>query len=198
MAALVGAFAMAWLLAGCGTALPPAPASAAQAAQAYRIGPLDSLQVVVWHNPDLSGRVTVRPDGRISLPLVEELQAAGRDPEALARDIEQRLARYVQQPQVTVVLAGTPAAPTQQVRVIGEATRPQAVACKQGMTVLDVMTLVGGLTTYADGNGAVLVRNAENGTQYRLRLKDLLKRGDISANAEVIPGDIIIVPESVF
>lgn len=187
-------------LTGCASnrSLPPLPAVASQAEDLYRIGTLEALQVVVWQHADLSGTVTVRPDGRISLPLVEDLPAAGRHPQALARDIEQRLARYIQSPQVTVIVGNAPGAATEQVRVVGEAANPQSVPVRRGMTLLDVMTQVGGLTDFADGNGAVLVRSAENGTQYRLRLKDLLKRGDISANAAVIPGDIIIVPESLF
>lgn len=195
-------------LSGCGTrgTLPPAPASATpqagQAGQAYKIAPLEGLQVVVWQHPDLSGRFTVRPDGRISMPLAEDIQAAGRQPEELARDIEQKLARYIQAPKVTVISTGTSGTSAAQVRVVGEAAQPQGVPCHQNMTLLDVMIRVGGLTDYADGNAAVLVRAAQNGaqsgTQYRLRLKDLLKRGDISANVEVLPGDIIIVPESLF
>lgn len=179
-------------------AYPPAPAVAKLADHVYKIGPLDSLQIVVWQQPDLSGKVTVRPDGRISLPLIDDLQAAGRQPQDLARDIEKLLAKYVREPSVTVLVSGVPGASTEQVRVVGEAAKPQAVACKQNMTLLDVMIQVGGLTDYADGNSAVLVRGAERGTQYSLRLKDLLKRGDISANVEVIPGDIIIVPQALF
>lgn len=187
------------LLACSGTGpLPAAPAVANTSAHIYQIGPLDTLNIVVWQNTDLSSRVTVRPDGRISMPLVEDVQAAGRTPVELARDIEKSLAKFVREPRVTVVMNSVPGASSEQVRVVGEAGRPQAVSCRQNMTVLDVMIQVGGLTDYADGNGAVLVRGAERGAQYKLRLKDLLKRGDMSANVEVIPGDIIIVPQSLF
>lgn len=191
----------AWVLSGCSStgALPPAPLTAANSAEhIYKIGPLDTLNIVVWQNADLSGKVTVRPDGHIAMPLVQDIQAAGRSPVELARDIEKSLGTFIRDPVVTVVMNSVPGASSEQVRVVGEAAKPQAVPCRQNMTVMDVMIQVGGLTDYADGNGAVLVRGAERGAQYRLRLKDLLKRGDISANAEVIPGDIIIVPQSLF
>jgi len=180
------------------SALPLAPAAAKLSGQADRIGPMEMLQIVVWQHADLSGRVAVRPDGRFSMPLVDDMPAAGRQPEELAREIEARLAKYVQSPRVTVVVGNAPGGSVNQVRVVGEAAAPQSVPCRQGMTLLDVMIKVGGLTDFADGNGAVLVRGAENGAHYRLRLKDLVKRGDISANVEVLPGDIIIVPESLF
>ncbi len=195
------AMVMAAILSGCGTGakLPPAPATAAATGGTYRIAALEVLQILVWHHPDLSGQVTVRPDGRISMPLAEDVQAAGRTPQELARDLEQLFSKYVQGPEVTVASMGnTSGTALEQVRVVGEAVRPQSVPSRQNMTLLDVMTRVGGLTEYADGNGAVLLRNAENGAQYRIRLKDLLKRGDMSANVEVLPGDIIIVPESFF
>lgn len=186
--------------AGCGTfrAYPPAPQSADTPDHRYKIGPLDSLQVVVWRNPDLSTTVTVRPDGRISTPLVEDMVAAGRSPIDLAREIETVLGKYVRDPVVTVVVSGFQGTFSEQIRIVGEATRPQAVAYRQNMTLLDVMIQAGGLTDFADGNAAVLVRGSEKGVQYRIRLKDLIKRGDISANVDVKPGDIIIVPQSWF
>ena len=191
---------MAMGLAACSTTAPypPAPAVAAASGRVYKIGPLDAIQIVVKDQDDLSGKVIVRPDGRVSLPLIEDLQASGRTPVELARDIEKLLAKYIQHPIVTVIMQGAPGALSEQVRVVGEAGTPQAIACRQGMTVLDVMLKVGGLTDFADGNHAVLVRGAERGTQYSLRLKDLLKRGDMSADVEVIPGDVIIVPQAVF
>jgi polysaccharide export outer membrane protein len=188
------------VLAGCGTFnnYPAAPASAQTPDHLYKIGPLDTLNVVVWRNPELSVNVTVRPDGRISTPLAEDIPAAGRSPAELARDIEKVLARVIRDPVVTVLTGGFQGTFSEQIRIVGEAARPQAVAFRQNMTILDVMIQAGGLTDFADGNGAVLVRGTEGGKQYSLRLKDLLKRGDISANVDVKPGDIIIVPQSWF
>jgi polysaccharide export outer membrane protein len=178
--------------------LPPAPSQVDSPAMRYRIGPLDVLNVVVWRNPELSTTVTVRPDGFISTPLVEDLWAAGRNPADLSRDIEKALGRYVRDPVVSIVVAGFQGVYADQIRIVGEAARPQAVPYRQNMSVLDVMIQVGGLTDFADGNGAILIRGAEGGKQYSVRLKDLLRRGDISANVAVIPGDIIIVPQSWF
>lgn len=177
---------------------PPAPSVADKSNHLYKIGALDTLNIVVWRNPDLSSSVTVRPDGRISLPLVENLEAAGREPADLSRDIEKALAKFIRDPVVTVIVSNFQGVSTEQIRIVGEAARPQAVAFRQNMTVLDVMIQAGGLTEFADGNGAVLVRGSEQGKQYSLRLKDLIKRGDISANVEIKPGDIIIVPQSWF
>lgn len=191
-----------WLavLAGCGSLgnHPPAPAAADTPDHRYKIGALDTLNIVVWRNPELSTTVTVRPDGRISTPLVEDVVAAGRDPADLAREVEKALSKFIRDPVVTVLVTGFQGTFSEQIRIVGEAARPQAVPYRQNMTVLDVMIQVGGLTDYADGNGAVLVRGAEGGKQYSVRLGDLLKRGDISANVGVKPGDIIIVPQSWF
>jgi polysaccharide biosynthesis/export protein len=197
---LYGGLLLAFLLSACGTMsnLPPAPQAAEAPNHRYKIGPLDSLNIVVWRNPELSSIVTVRPDGRISTPLVEDLVAAGRSPADLAREVETVLAKYVRDPVVTIVVSGFQGTFSEQIRIVGEATRPQAVPFRQNMTVLDVMIQVGGLTEFADGNGAVLVRGSEGGKQYSVRLKDLLKRGDISANVAVLPGDIVIVPQSWF
>jgi polysaccharide biosynthesis/export protein len=195
-----GGALLASLLAACSSTgnFPPAPATIDSPDLRYRIGPLDTLNVVVWRNADLSTTITVRPDGRISTPLVEDIVAAGRTPADLAREIEKALAKFIRDPVVTVVVGGFQGTYGDQIRIVGEATRPQAVPYRQEMTVLDVMIQAGGLTDFADGNGAVLVRGSEQGKQFRLRLKDLLKRGDISANAAVKPGDIIIVPQSWF
>ena len=192
--------ATAFLLSACGSlgSYPPAPKVADSPNHRYKIGPLDTLNVVVWRNPDLSSVVSVRPDGRISTPLVEDLVAAGRSPADLAREIETVLAKYVRDPVVTVVVSNFQGTFGEQIRIVGEATRPQAVAYRQNMTLLDVMIQAGGLTEFADGNGAVLVRGSEGGAQFSVRLKDLIKRGDISANVDVKPGDIIIVPQSWF
>lgn len=177
---------------------PPAPAHAETPDQLYKIGAMDTLSVVVWRNPDLSANITVRPDGRISLPLVENIMAAGKQPADLSREIEAALVKYIREPVVTVIVTNFQGVSTEQIRIVGEATKPQAVPFRQNMTLLDVMIQAGGLTDYADGNGAVLVRGSEKGKQYSIRLKDLLKRGDISANIEIKPGDIIIVPQSWF
>ena len=188
------------LLGGCGVlnSFPPAPVSVEAQDHRYKIGPLDTLNILVWRNPDLSATVSVRPDGRISSPLVEDLMAAGRSPVDLARDIEKTLAKFIREPVVTVVVGGFQGIYPEQIRIVGEAAKPQSVPYRQQMTILDVMIAAGGLTDFADGNGAVLVRGSEGGKQYSVRLKDLLKRGDISANVAVKPGDIVIVPQSLF
>lgn len=199
--ALAIALASAWLLGGCGSTrgLPPAPASAEKAGEhVYRIGALDEVSVVVWRNPDLSSTLTVRPDGRLSLPLAENIMAAGRRPEELSREIEAALAKYIRDPVVTVLVTRAQGEASRQVRIIGEAAKPQAVAYRQNLSLLDVMIQVGGLTDFADGNSAVLVRGSEGGKQYAVRLKDLVRRGDISANVEMQPGDILIIPQSWF
>jgi polysaccharide biosynthesis/export protein len=177
---------------------PPAPKAIDAPTLRYRIGPLDTLNIVVWHNPELSSTVTVRPDGMISTPLVEDMPAAGRNPVDLSRDIEKVLSKYVREPIVSIVVGGFQGVYSDQIRIVGEAAKTQAVPYRQNMTVLDVMIQAGGMTDFADGNSAVLVRGAEGGKQYSLRLKDLLKRGDISANVSMLPGDIIIVPQSWF
>jgi polysaccharide export outer membrane protein len=188
------------MLAACGSAsrYPLAPAEATVTDHRYKIGPLDQLNIIVWRNAELSATVTVRPDGRISVPLVEDVLAAGKSPGELAKEVEQTLSRVVRDPSVTVIVSGFQGVYGDQIRIVGEATRPQAVPYRQNMTILDVMIQAGGLTDFADGNAAVLVRGTEKGKQYSVRLKDLLKRGDISANVQVKPGDIIIVPQSWF
>ena len=195
----VMAFAVALVVAGCSTSrYPPAPASATSGDYSYKIGPLDTVNIVVWRNPELSTTVPVRPDGKISTALVAEMQAAGMTPEELAQSLQTAYAKYVREPLVSVVVTSFQGASSEQIRVIGEAAKPQAIPYRQGMTLLDVMILVGGLTDFADGNGAVLVRGKENGKQYGVRLKDLLKRGDISANVDVRPGDVLVVPQGWF
>jgi polysaccharide export outer membrane protein len=177
---------------------PAAPATAATPDQKYLIGPLDTLNIIVWRNPELSLTVAVRPDGRISTPLVEDLVAQDRNPTDLARDIEKALSKYTRDPVVTVVVTTFVGAAGEQIRVIGEATKPAAIPYRQKMTVLDVMIAVGGLTDFADGNAAVLVRAKDEGKSYGVRLRDLIKRGDISANVDVRPGDVLIIPQSWF
>jgi polysaccharide export outer membrane protein len=184
---------------GCQTSpYPPAPQSAATPDYLYKIGPLDSVNVVVWRNPELSTSVPVRPDGKITAPLIEDLPALGKDPTTLARDIEKALSKYIRDPVVTVIVTAFNGPYPEQIRVVGEAAKPQALSYRQGMTLLDVMIAVGGLTDFADGNNASIMRTSEGGRQYSVRLKDLVKRGDVSANVDVKPGDILLVPQSWF
>ena len=188
------------LVAGCASSsLPPAPAKAAAGpTYQYQIGPGDALEVNVWRHPELSAKVPVRPDGRITVPLIEDLPAIGRTPADLGREIEQRLQKYVREPNVTVLVTNFVGNAAEQVRVVGQAMKPAALPYKQGMTLLDVMIQVGGITEYASGNRAVLIRQSENNKQYGVRLRDLLKGGDVSANVEVQPGDVIMIPEGWF
>ena len=190
--------AMLVLVACSSSKYPPAPVSAATPEYRYLIGPLDTVNIIVWRNPELSLSVPVRPDGFISTPLVEDLPAIGRNPTDLARDLEKALGKYSRDPVVTVVVTAFAGAASEQIRIVGEATRPQAIPYRQNMTLLDVMIQVGGLTDFADGNGAVLVRGKEQGKQYSVRIKDLIKRGDISANVDVRPGDVLIIPQGWF
>jgi polysaccharide export outer membrane protein len=195
---VLACIALAVVLAGCATRHPPAPATASVTAHQYVIGPLDTISITVWRNPELSTTTSVRPDGRISAPLVEDVPAIGKTTTELARDIEKALTRYLHDPVVTVTVNGFQGPFGQQVRVVGEATKPQAIPYRQSMTLLDVMIIVGGLTDYADGNHAVLTRSAEGGKQYSVRLRDLIKGGDISANVDMLPGDVLIIPQSWF
>ena len=182
-------------LQGCAS-YPPAPKSAAVDYN-YIIGPGDTLNIVVWRNPELSQSVPVRPDGKIAAPLLENIVAMGKDPSTLARELEKELSRYIRDPIVTVIVTGFTGPYSEQIRVIGEAARPQVLAYKQKMTLLDVMIAVGGITEFADGNGASIYRTAEK-KQYSVRINDLVKNGDIAANVEMRPGDILIIPQSWF
>jgi polysaccharide biosynthesis/export protein len=195
---VVGALVATFLAACSSPRYPPAPAQAASVDYRYLIGPLDVINIIVWRNPELSMNVAVRPDGKISTPLVEDMPAVGRNPSDLARDLEKTLSKTLRDPVVTVVVSGFQGVSSEQIRVIGEATKPQAIPYRQDMTLLDVMIQVGGLTDFADGNAAVLVRGKDGGKQYSVRLKDLLRRGDISANVDVRPGDIVIIPQGWF
>jgi polysaccharide export outer membrane protein len=165
----------------------------------YLIGPGDSLEVFVWHNPELSVKAPVRPDGKLSIPLVEDVECSGKTPTELARTIEQRLKSYVNDPVVTVIVDDFNGPYSDQIRVVGEASKPHAIAYRQDMTILDAMIAVGGLTPYAAGNRTALVRN-EGGKQESMTVKldDLLKDGDVKANVALRPGDIIIIPQSYF
>ena len=200
-AALIASVATVAVLMGCATgpAHPPAPvAAASEADYTYIIGAGDSVSIVVWRNPELSMSVPVRPDGKIAAPLVDELMAQGKTPIQLAREIEQVLSRYVRDPIVTVLVTGFVGPYSEQIRVVGEAARPQFLPYKVKMTLLDVMIAVGGLTDFAAGNSATILRTAEGNKQYSVRLSDLIKQGDVSANVEMRPGDILIIPQSFF
>ncbi len=188
-------------LGACGsTASQSGPSPASVAGYEYVIGPDDTLDVFVWRVPELSvSGVPVRPDGKVTVPLVEDLPAAGKTSSELAREIEAALSTYVKNPLVTVTVTGFVGGYQEQVRVIGEAAAPQALPYRTNMTVLDVMIAVGGLTEFAAGNKASLVRNVDGQQQQiPVRLADLLKDGDISANVEVLPGDVLVIPESWF
>ena len=165
----------------------------------YVVGPGDTMEIFVWGNEELTTMGVVRPDGKFTTRLVEDLPASGKTSTELARDIEKAYAEYVRQPVVSVIVNGFVGIPTQQVRVVGEASQPIAVPFSKHMTLLDLMIAVGGMTEYAAGNKSVLVR-IEDGQQksYGLRLDDLLKDGDISANMAMMPGDIVIISESWF
>jgi len=192
MALLVGACAV-------GPTLPTATLGPEGPSPQYKIGPGDTVQVFVWRNSDLSTTVPVRPDGRISIPLIEDLPVTGRTPTELARDIEKQLAEFIQGPRVTVIVTSFAGPFNQQVRVVGQAAEPKAIPYRANMTALDVMIAVGGLTEFAAGNRATIVRTGADGQkQFRVRLDDLIKQGDISANVEMLPGDVLIIPESFF
>jgi len=187
------------LSAGCAsTNYPPAPASVASNDYSYIIGAGDSLNIQVWRNPELSMSVPVRPDGKIAAPLVDEIVVQGKTSVQVARDVEKQLSKYVRDPVVTVIVTSFVGPYSEQIRVVGEAARPQFLPFKQKMTLLDVMIAVGGLTDFASGNNATILRTAEGNKQYSVRLKDLIKRGDVSANVEMQPGDILIIPQSLF
>lgn len=185
------------MLSACATPYPPAPALAADPDWNWVIGPGDTVNIQVWRNPELSSSATVRPDGKITVPLVEDLPAMGKDGTTLARDMEKVLGKYVRDPIVTVMANGV-GPYSEQIRVVGEAANPQVLAYKQKMTLLDVMIAVGGITQFADGNGASILRTAEGNKQYSVRIRDLIKRGDVSANVEMRPGDVLIIPQSWF
>jgi polysaccharide export outer membrane protein len=187
--------------AGCGGApeLPPAPPASSLPSAEYRIGPGDSLNIFVWRNPELTVTVPVRPDGRVSIPLVEDVVAIGKTPTSLAREYEQRLGKYIREPLVTVIVSGFVGPIPDQVRIIGEASQPRSLPFRADMTVLDAIIAVGGLTRYAAGNDSLIVRTV-NGVQttYAVHLRDLIRDGDITSNVALQPGDILIIPQRLF
>jgi polysaccharide export outer membrane protein len=202
MGAMAAAASMVLAVTGCGSN-PNVNLSPEQQAATpdyeYLIGPGDTMEVFVWGNPDLSTNVVVKPDGKITTRLVENIEASGKTASQLARDIEKAYGQYVKSAVVSVIVNNFVGVPFQQVRVVGEAQQPLKVPYRKHMTVLDAMIEVGGLTDFASGNRAVLIRNFEGTREVlELRLDDLLKDGDISANIPMYPGDIVIIPESWF
>lgn len=187
------------VLGGCASPTPPSTAALAPVNPDYLIGPGDNVTITVWRNPEVSGAVPVRPDGKITTPLVEDLPAAGKTSTQLARDIEQALGKFIQQPVVTVIVTNFVGNYSEQIRVIGQAARPQALAYRRDMSLMDVLITVGGVTEFAAGNKATIVRMVD-GKQEKLpvRLNDLIRDGDISANVAMRPGDVLIIPESFF
>ena len=205
---LAGSAMLSLALSGCaggssGPQLPPASFVAMQEGpgEDYMIGPLDELTIFVWRNPELGAKVQVRPDGRITTPLITDMPAVGKTPKMLADDITLQLSQYIQDPLVSVIVNKFAGTYSQQVRVIGATGKPASLPYRANMTLLDAMIAVGGLSEYAAGNRAKLIRfDKETGKQaeYGLRLGDLLKRGDSKANVMLMPGDVIIIPESQF
>jgi len=190
------------MLSGCATTeYPPlegGPAPA-QVTPDYIIGAGDTIDIFVWRNPELSSGVTVRPDGKITTPLIEDVPASGKTPTQLARDMEKELSVYVKNPVVTVMVNGFVGPYAEQIRVVGQATNPQALPYRDQMTLLDLMIAVGGLTEFADGNKSIVVRVIDGEwQQFGVRIDDLINGADITANTYVLPGDILIVPESWF
>lgn len=194
----IGLVALVLGLGGCGTVAPlEQPDTGIDAP--YLIGSGDTLNIVVWRNLELSVTVPVRPDGKISTPLVEDLPASGQTATQLAREIEKVLARYIQNPRVTVIVTGFVGPYGRQVRVIGEAAKPQALPYRENMTLLDVMIAVGGITDFAAGNRASILRTGGGKTlQFGVRLTDLVRGGDLSANVPMHPGDVLVIPQSFF
>ncbi|WP_328988079.1 XrtA/PEP-CTERM system exopolysaccharide export protein [Thiorhodovibrio winogradskyi] len=193
------------LLSGCAvqSQYPPVPPDqrqlSVQESYFYEVAPGDAVNIFVWGIPELSGTVPVRPDGMLTTPLIEDMPASGKTPSELARDLEKELALYVRAPIVTVIVNGFVGLPQQQVRVVGEATKPAAVPFRKHMTLLDLMIEVGGLTEYAAGNKAVLVRFIDGKQrEYSVRIDDLIRDGDISQNFSLLPGDILVIPEAWF
>ena len=182
------------------TEYPSLAADRTQAPQhEYLIGPGDTINIQVWRNPEVSMTVPVRPDGKITTPLVQDMSASGKTATQLARELEKSLEKYIQQPIVTVIVTGFIGPYSEQIRVIGQAARPQALPYRENMSLMDVLIAVGGITEFASGNKAVIIRNVDGKQQtFSLRLNDLIKRGDLSANASMRPGDVVVIPESFF
>jgi len=165
----------------------------------YLVGPGDMVDIIVWRNPEVSMSVPVRPDGKITTPLVEDLPASGKTSTQLARDIEEALSKYIQQPVVTVVVTEFIGPYSEQIRVIGEAAKPQTLPYREQMTLMDVLIAVGGVTEFAAGNRSRVIRNVDGKQQqFSVRLDDLIRDGDITANVPMRQGDVLVIPESYF
>jgi polysaccharide export outer membrane protein len=189
------------LISACASHYPKLAGGAPSATKTpdYIIGPGDNVNIFVWRNPELTSTVPVRPDGKITTPLVEDVPAAGKTPTQLARDMEKALGTYVKNPVVTVIVTGFTGPYSQQIRVVGQAAHPQALSYRDRMSLLDVMIAVGGINQYASGNHATIVRMVKgHRQQFVVRIDDLLNEGDMSANVDMLPGDILIVPEAWF
>jgi polysaccharide export outer membrane protein len=175
------------------------PVAPAAAPVEYRIGPGDGISIFVWNHPELSQVLPVRPDGMLSTPLVENIQAAGRTPSQLARDMEKALAEYVRNPKVNVIVTGFVGNSSDQIRVVGQAAKPQALPFKANLTVLDVIIQVGGLSQFAAGNRARIVRHVgSKQVEIPVRLDDIQNKGDLRTNVAMQPGDVLIIPETRF
>ena len=199
--AAVAVAAMLGVPAGCSADAPPPLPPASVATQPYVIGPGDRLSMFVYANPQISvSDIPVRPDGRIALPLIQDIVAAGRTPTELSADVASRLGKYVKDPNVTVLVRDFVGPFDRQIRVIGEAADPQAIAYREHMTLLDVMIQTKGLTRFAAGNRAVIIRRTPDGKQvsYPVHIADLIKGGDIRQNVEMQPGDTLIIPQTWF
>lgn len=197
LAGFLGLFSI-LVLTGC-TTYPLLTTQGEKVPHDYLIGPGDALDIIVWRNPEISMSIPVRPDGKITTPLVEDLPASGKTSTQLARDIEVTLSKYLQQPVVTVVITGFVGPFSEQIRVIGEAANPQSLPYREHMSLMDVLIAVGGITDFADGNRARIIRTIDGKQQqFRVRLNDLIRDGDISANVPVYQGDVLVIPESFF
>ncbi len=188
-------------LSGCASKYPVLDGGAppVQSTPDYLIGAGDNVNIFVWRNPELSSSVTVRPDGKITTPLIEDVPASGKTPTQLARDMEKELSVYVKNPVVTVMVGGFIGPYSEQIRVVGQAANPQALAYRDQMTLLDLIIAVGGLTEFADGNKSSIIRVVDGEwKQFGVRIDDLINRADISASVYMLPGDILIIPESWF
>ncbi|QIT56541.1 sugar ABC transporter substrate-binding protein [Aquisalimonas sp. 2447] len=187
------------ILAGCGSTGTPIEDMDRPEMGDYVIGPGDALQIHVRDNPDLSVSLPVRPDGKVSVPMVRDVRAAGKTTSELADTLEEQLSEFIRDPMVTVMVTSFVGTYSDQVRIIGQAVQPQAIPYREGMTVLDAIIQVGGLTQFAAGNRTQLVRGTgEDAQKYRIRLNDLLNDGDVSQNRPLRPGDILVIPEAFF